>query len=507
FNPVNGILNSAVNYGADKLFGNDASWNFKNVAVDAFGNVLGNAVVGGLRKSPDSTTQGISQKTKQQIEKAKSTGQSIAPETAEQYMQEVVASKSEGGAVDLTLANVDGGWTISGAGYNDAFVSHGAFDDYSSLVSARTGLADNFGSAWSGSATGRGLNLAFMQAQSESIRNTLSTPITESAAYISGNRRGYVNASIGREGILASYRYQKASMSQFIAQNQAQYNYEQANPMGTWGDLAVRTGARVLDNLSIAGQSVAQLITRGPVDVILNGFETYSFLDKPANRMELAGDFQGDIISLFVAPEVALASGAKAVGGLTSLSSVSSRPRVGSDIVTHQKLLDEYHLQDIERSKGLSRQTGVPMYRKDNLGIVQEFDAYGNEIMYRGFSIQDHRQFLQTGRIPATKETFISPLEAYSRDYDGVLMRHTVQPGTMDKLLAIGGYGNTKTLKYYPNLPHAASGWGSNMSQIKLEGQYKIHVNNGNGIINTGLGQGSALELFNNHIIKSQLLY
>ncbi|TMO60633.1 hypothetical protein CWC18_13300 [Pseudoalteromonas aurantia] len=113
--------------------------------ADAFGNALGNSIVSGLSKSPDSATQGVSQKTKQQIEQAKNTGQSIDPDVAQQYMQEVVAAKSKGGAVDLTLANADGGWTISGAGYNDAFVSHRAFDDYSSLVSARTGLAENFG--------------------------------------------------------------------------------------------------------------------------------------------------------------------------------------------------------------------------------------------------------------------------------------------------------------------------------------------------------------------------
>ncbi|WP_233011225.1 hypothetical protein, partial [Rheinheimera faecalis] len=36
-NPVNGIFNAGIRYGADKLFGNEASWNFDAVAVDAFG--------------------------------------------------------------------------------------------------------------------------------------------------------------------------------------------------------------------------------------------------------------------------------------------------------------------------------------------------------------------------------------------------------------------------------------------------------------------------------------
>ncbi|CAH9068539.1 hypothetical protein PSECIP111951_04186 [Pseudoalteromonas holothuriae] len=51
-NPITGIVNSGVRYGADKLFGNQASWNFGNVAVDAFGNAIGNSIVSGLSREP-----------------------------------------------------------------------------------------------------------------------------------------------------------------------------------------------------------------------------------------------------------------------------------------------------------------------------------------------------------------------------------------------------------------------------------------------------------------------
>ncbi|CAH9068545.1 hypothetical protein PSECIP111951_04188 [Pseudoalteromonas holothuriae] len=75
-NPITGIVNSGVRYGADKLFGNQASWNFGNVAVDAFGNAIGNSIVSGLSKPPQmfeaekkgraklaAAMQGISDKT------------------------------------------------------------------------------------------------------------------------------------------------------------------------------------------------------------------------------------------------------------------------------------------------------------------------------------------------------------------------------------------------------------------------------------------------------------
>ncbi|AQP98411.1 hypothetical protein B0W48_00545 [Pseudoalteromonas aliena] len=50
-NPISGIIQSGIQYGADKLFGNQASWNFGNVATDAFGNALGNSIVGGIQRS------------------------------------------------------------------------------------------------------------------------------------------------------------------------------------------------------------------------------------------------------------------------------------------------------------------------------------------------------------------------------------------------------------------------------------------------------------------------
>lgn len=46
---IRGIANNAIGYGADKLFGNQASWNLGNVAVDAFGKVLGNSIVAGVQ--------------------------------------------------------------------------------------------------------------------------------------------------------------------------------------------------------------------------------------------------------------------------------------------------------------------------------------------------------------------------------------------------------------------------------------------------------------------------
>jgi len=45
---IMGIGRSAVGYGVNRAFGGDQSWNFGQVAVDAFGNAIGNSIVQGI---------------------------------------------------------------------------------------------------------------------------------------------------------------------------------------------------------------------------------------------------------------------------------------------------------------------------------------------------------------------------------------------------------------------------------------------------------------------------
>ncbi|NTS78217.1 putative Ig domain-containing protein [Catenovulum sp. SM1970] len=48
---VAGLASAGISYGVKKAFGEDTSWNFDNVALDAFGNAVGNAIVAGEAKS------------------------------------------------------------------------------------------------------------------------------------------------------------------------------------------------------------------------------------------------------------------------------------------------------------------------------------------------------------------------------------------------------------------------------------------------------------------------
>jgi YD repeat-containing protein len=140
-----------------------------------------------------------------------------------------------------------------------------------------------------------------------------------------------------------------------------------------------------------------------------------------------------------------------------------------------------------------SSKVGVPAMRSSNpLSPVLEFDAYGNEIFYRTMSPKDIAKMERTNKIPATGETFISPSEAYASGYEGVTVRVTTRPGTMQQLADVGVSANPGTTALFPDMPSAAKGWTSNNAMFKLEGD----------VVNTGLGKGKALDIFNSNIVQ-----
>lgn len=137
-----------------------------------------------------------------------------------------------------------------------------------------------------------------------------------------------------------------------------------------------------------------------------------------------------------------------------------------------------------------------------------EIDKYGNEIYYRTLSTRDYKILQDTGVIPPTSETFISPLATYSRQYEGVLVKFTTKPGTSLSLQDIGVTGNSATKRFvFPDMPRANKGWINNdKAQFKLEGTNKPDINNGYGVVNTGLGKSEALYRFNENIIKFETI-
>jgi hypothetical protein len=110
----------------------------------------------------------------------------------------------------------------------------------------------------------------------------------------------------------------------------------------------------------------------------------------------------------------------------------------------------------------------------------------------------DYELLLSTVQIPATGETFISPSLEYAQQYNGVTVQLNVQAGTQDALMGMGvrnsAAGFTGTA--YEGLPPVSGGWTDTSAFFKWEG----------GTVNIGLGNGPALNTFNNNIVNLTLV-
>ena len=211
-------------------------------------------------------------------------------------------------------------------------------------------------------------------------------------------------------------------------------------------------------------------------------------------------------VAMVVVPE-ALAARAGTVGEVGTLAEISNTARVVDLGLDSSRLtLNAPTLAGFETATGTVKafaaerglaEVGVPATRSSNpLSQVLDFDAHGNEIFYRSMSPADYARMQRTGAIPATGETFVSPSQAYSAGYDGVLVRVTTAPGTAQQLSEIGVVANPGTANLFPGMPVAAKGWTANNAMLKLEGN----------VVNTSLGRGSALTTFNKNIVKFEQL-
>ncbi|QQP95119.1 LysM peptidoglycan-binding domain-containing protein [Lysobacter enzymogenes] len=167
-------------------------------------------------------------------------------------------------------------------------------------------------------------------------------------------------------------------------------------------------------------------------------------------------------------------------------------PASGTAFVRISNLSD-----DLVLDVGAGRAIGEPVYRTSYAySMVRELDAYGNEIMYRAMSLAEFRLLKLTGKVPpgsGGKETMLSPLQDYSTKYRGVLVRVAVKPGTMAELADMGAVANTASMVQFPGRPFVGNveNWTQNYALIKME----------KGQINTGLGQGRALQVFNDNVV------
>ena len=122
---------------------------------------------------------------------------------------------------------------------------------------------------------------------------------------------------------------------------------------------------------------------------------------------------------------------------------------------------------------------------------------FGKTSFYRTMSADDYASLKSTGKMPHTKETFISPDAAYARKYNGVTVKFTVRNRTVNWLTKIGVRDTSALVSStYPSMSVVSKGWTVANAFFKAEC----------GIINIGLGAGTAWEIFNKGILHFGLI-
>jgi filamentous hemagglutinin len=116
------------------------------------------------------------------------------------------------------------------------------------------------------------------------------------------------------------------------------------------------------------------------------------------------------------------------------------------------------------------------------------------EIFFRAMTQEHYDTLLETGKVSATGETFISPTQGFSSNYTGVLVQFNLWPGALDALSGLGVRDASKAVKNaYPDMPPMSSlpeGWSFTNVYFKKERDQ----------INIGLGKGAGLDVFNYYI-------
>ncbi|HCC07585.1 MAG TPA: hypothetical protein DEP72_05440, partial [Clostridiales bacterium] len=119
------------------------------------------------------------------------------------------------------------------------------------------------------------------------------------------------------------------------------------------------------------------------------------------------------------------------------------------------------------------------------------------ETFYRTISKEDYEILLKTGKVPATRETFISPTQSFAEGYNGITVEFKVNVGTTNEIANAGVRDfSDLTKNAYSSMPTVQKGWNSSSAYFKKEGSQ----------INIGLGKGNGLDIFNNNIVDYKVV-
>lgn len=411
---IGGIARAGISYSVTKGIFNEGSWNFVDVAVDAFGNAIGNSIVsagrgGNAASGADSAKS--TQAGQSAYQQAIANGQS-APQAQKAAVLAVVEASGSSAAVDLTgetasrltaeqSFNPDNAFRLSN-GTDSAIINYGDASNINSTLSAVAGFLS---SAPAG-------DLAYRYA-SQNIIGKHNRDITFANAVAKGEASYNYHARDRLAGIANDARNNRIS----IASNRAIYERDKA--FGTVGDLAYGTAEGFVDSIyqgvQFLGTSLAAISPVGQATSYLSGngalnpFTTdyHSLLDEPTTFQQAAGRTHGEILSFAAGGEGLLLGAAKIGKGIVAGRASASSTPLSYDISRWA----EYGLP----SDGKFVRTLTPQQYLD-FKAGRQFDFAGGKFPDEGFP--DGMGFIGAAEEVRHIDTVSGYREALKLDYD-----------------------------------------------------------------------------------------
>jgi hypothetical protein len=192
--------------------------------------------------------------------------------------------------------------------------------------------------------------------------------------------------------------------------------------------------------------------------------------------------------------DIGLAAGGPVLTGLASLARMAGAP---DDVVNNIGVAQAGLVMSLSSAAANSKSVVLkPAEPINPLSPVRELDWRGNEVHYRSISTENLEALRVTGKLPATTETSLSPVPEYAQQYDGTMVRFTTKPGTSAQLQKIGIAANEPAAGHFTGMPTTANNWTQNNARFKFE----------SGQMTTQLGQGKALEIYNENMVNFKTL-
>jgi hypothetical protein len=475
-----GIARAGISYGVTKGIFNEGSWNFVDVAADAFGNALGNSVV--RAQSGGSATGGGDKAAKgtqagQQVYQEAING-GASPQQATVAAARAIA-ESTGGAVNVTDELAAQLTAKNSFAYNE--------NDTFQLSNGSDTAIINFGRPEDVNYTLSGISQFLSGSPASDLSynfavNSIAGKFGRDASFAAGVARGEASYNYHARDRLAGIANDARNNRIAIASNRAIYERDKA--FGTVGDFGIGIaqgfGDSIYQGVQFLGTAAASLTPLGQGISYLTGngalnpftTEYHSFLDAPTTVQQAGGRQLGEILSFAAGGEGILLAGAKGARSVFGASRVATTNRGMSDLVAARAELRSLDTSNFSTSeKGLLGETRASLtYQRagyaeldarlpSNNGFDGVFVKYDSDGMNPLDIIINESKFTSTGNASLSNTNMGRQMSSSWIDANIQKMMNSSNPTIMENGFFLDSNSHLIRTKINVLNPQGVNGW------------------------------------------------